>query len=288
MCASSSDTVALSGATPGVLEISAIGVVAPVLDGISDSELNVAVGHDPMTPWPGNRGEAIFEAHDVSYFSNLSLVRPGMTIIWRTQCAQARFQVLSTAIMTPGSAVYPPSGAGSVSGSGLALVTCYPTNALFWTSQRFVVKTRLVGVTLGSAPLPSFPSQPVQLTVNAPTPLVAQGLTLASNSLMLGRLHLSGTFAKSWTESSAPLQVEALALEVLFGSEKAFAEENSIWWSDLAAPGLHPPRAWPQFSTTDVTIHGVNHQPSSVTFSSSSAVAVVVVRRGALYLGRLS
>lgn len=281
-CASSSDAVAVSSQTPGVLEVPALGIVAPVLDGLTDAELNVAVGHDPATPWPGDSGEAILEAHDVSYFSNLSLIRTGMTVLWLTRCAQARFQVIHISIRSPGSVVYAPTG------SGLALVTCYPTNALYWTSQRFVVETRLLGITRSDQQLPNAEKQPVLLAVHAPAALVGEGLTLATNSLPLGRLYLDGSFPKSWTRSGAPLEVEALALEVLFGAEKALEQENSVWWSALTIPGMRAPSSWPQFSTTDVTIQSVDHKLQSITFSSSTAVAVVVVKGGSLYLGRLS
>jgi sortase A len=50
----------------GVLDIAGLGVRAPVLQGLSDSVFDVAVGHDPLSPWPGTTGESVLEAHDVS------------------------------------------------------------------------------------------------------------------------------------------------------------------------------------------------------------------------------
>jgi sortase (surface protein transpeptidase) len=57
------------------LEIPSLGVRAPVLQGLSDSVLNVAAGHDPASPWPGDVGESIIEAHDVSYFARISALK---------------------------------------------------------------------------------------------------------------------------------------------------------------------------------------------------------------------
>ena len=45
---------------------------APVEEGTDDQELNVAVGHDPQSVWPGVDGAAVFLAHDVSYFVHLN------------------------------------------------------------------------------------------------------------------------------------------------------------------------------------------------------------------------
>ncbi len=112
----------------GLLQIPAIGLRAPVLDGLSNAVLAVAVGHDPATVWPGAGGESILLAHDVSYFSALSQVHPGAPVIWTWGCERATFRVISAVVAEPEVRIAVPAA-----GSGLALVTCWPTNALFWT-----------------------------------------------------------------------------------------------------------------------------------------------------------
>src|SRR5713101_7472924 len=48
----------LSKHLDGILEIPSLGLRAPVLQGLSDSVMNVAAGHDPFSPWPGAPGES--------------------------------------------------------------------------------------------------------------------------------------------------------------------------------------------------------------------------------------
>jgi LPXTG-site transpeptidase (sortase) family protein len=125
-------------AVSGVLVIPALGLAAPVIEGLSDRVLSVAVGHDPATPEPGGPGEAILEAHDVSYFSALGRLRPGDEVIWAAGCRRWVFKTILTTVAQAGTLLPTPP-----SGSGLALVTCWPTNALWWTPDRFVVETSL-------------------------------------------------------------------------------------------------------------------------------------------------
>lgn len=60
------------GQLSGILTVPALDLSAPVEEGTDDQELNVAVGHDPQSVWPGIDGTAVFLAHDVSYFVQLN------------------------------------------------------------------------------------------------------------------------------------------------------------------------------------------------------------------------
>jgi len=274
---------AASGSDPGILEIPAIGLVAPVLNGLSDAVLNVAVGHVIGTPWPGNAGESIVEAHDVSYFTNVGKLRAGDEVLWITRCARSEFTVLGTSIHEPGALLYPPS-----TGPGLALVTCYPTDALFWTNERYVVATELVSSTVSQQNVPAASNLGVpQLKVPAPPALVAEGLALDQNSLLLGVLRVTGSPDALWTSGPAPLDVEADALAVFFGAEKAVAQNNRSWWSDLTLSGV-PFHALPSFGQTNVTISVQGAVPSNVTFTSGAASVTVVNKQGTLYISQIS
>src|SRR5260370_1127388 len=107
--------------------------------GLSDWVLNVGAGHDPLSPWRGAVGESVIEAHDVGYFARISALKRGDRIVWVDACTERAFRVITTEISAPGAEVSPPPD-----GRGLALITCYPTNALFWTPDRFVVRAEMV------------------------------------------------------------------------------------------------------------------------------------------------
>ena len=43
-----------TGQLSGILTVPALNLSAPVEEGTDDPELNVAVGHDPQSVWPGS------------------------------------------------------------------------------------------------------------------------------------------------------------------------------------------------------------------------------------------
>ena len=48
-----------SDGVQGLLVVPKLGVTAPVLQGLQDAQLNVAVGHDQYSVWPGKTGNAV-------------------------------------------------------------------------------------------------------------------------------------------------------------------------------------------------------------------------------------
>ena len=213
--------------TYGLLEAPALGMVAPVLQGTGDSVLSDAVGHDPASVWPGQAGTTVLSAHDVTWFSRIGRLKPGDGIRYVTPCRTYTYRVTSHAVVTAGSPVYGGKTAR------LVLDTCYPFDALFITSTRYLVYTDLISAAPtharagrpGSWPAPAVP---------APARLAAQGLDLAHNPAPLGTLRLTGSPARAWRQSSAPLQFEAAALAEYFGIVRSAAQEKRAWWADLA------------------------------------------------------
>jgi len=264
-------------AHPAVLEIPSIGLQAPVVGGMSTSVLAVAVGHDPSTVWPGARGESILLAHDVSYFSGLSRVRAGALVIWELGCEEMDFRVRTTAVTTPGAQLQPPS-----SGSGIALVTCWPTNALFWTTQRFVVEATLE--TVRHLRVPSGEETPslVRLRVPAPPALAATGLALGESGAVVGTLAITGAPSRTFTEGPQALAVEGAALEDYAAAAKTAAAANESWWSALAVPGVALPTPWPIGDVTDVTLTVKGSTVQRVVLTSAAATVTLTVRRGEL------
>lgn len=285
-CPASAAAAAAPASGPGVLQVPSIGLVAPVLDGLTDQVLNVAVGHPVGTPWPGAPGEALLEAHDVSYFSNLGKIAVGARVTWTSGCLAATFVVTGSELSHPGATVPTPP-----SGSGLVLVTCYPTNALFWTSQRFIVTTRLLSERVGPAPRPVVPSTGTRIVVPAPPSLAAAGLGLDEDGNWIGlrTLALKGSPTRAFVEGPGPMQVEAAALSVIFGAEKAVAAHNTGWWDAITTKGLREPASWPLAGATvsvAITVRGTT--PEQVTIASPSTTATLEVQAGVIRLAALT
>jgi|HubBroStandDraft_3_1064219.scaffolds.fasta_scaffold01260_1 sortase A len=221
------DVTAGGGNPDGLLEAPTLGLVAPVLQGTGDAVLSVAVGHDPASVWPGQPGMSVLSAHDVTWFSRIARLKPGDAIRYVTPCWTYVYTVTSHTVVTAGSPVY------NTRAARLLLDTCYPLDALYITSTRYLVYASLVGSspTHATAAVPTSWPAPA---VPAPARLAAQGLSLAKNPTPLGTLRLTGSPSRSWRQSSAPWQFEAAALAEYFGLVRSAAQEESAWWADLA------------------------------------------------------
>lgn len=192
------------GQLAATLIIPSIGLKAPIEEGTDDAELNVAAGHAPASVWPGATGSAVFLAHDVSYFVHINALKPGDLIYYQDQCSTVAFQVTGQNVVNAGDPVY------NSATPTMILDTCWPTNALFYTTQRLLVsaaedpsappptsrstsstahghvtgakgRSRTGTSTSGTSPTrtPKLPlADTVSYTVPAPADLVAQGLTL--------------------------------------------------------------------------------------------------------------
>lgn len=253
-----------TGQLAGLLRIPALGLTAPVEEGTDDAELAVAVGHDPSSVWPGAVGTAVLLAHDVSYFVHLNELKPGDTVVYRTACDTVTYTVTGSQVVPQGSPV------ADSAGPTLVLDTCYPPNALFFTTERLLVRaTETTGPAgdgaTGALGVP--PSDQVAYRVPAAPALVAQGLTLQQNEAPMGTMTLAGAPSPTWEQSPGPLALEAAALEAYFGGLKATSQRNAGWWSSVADPGVLPP---PALRGATITGHD---SPLDVTIDSTHGVA---------------
>ena len=232
----------MSGVQPGelsgILSIPAINLHAPVEEGTDDPELNVAVGHDPQSVWPGVDGAAVFLAHDVSYFVHLNALEPGDVITYATACNTVKFEVSGQQVVPAGS---PVSNSADPS---LVLDTCWPPNALFFTPDRLLVRATEVGAATKGTHLDPGAQfiktvQDTDFRTSAPAALQAQGLTLEQNEAPMGTMNLVGA-SQAFAQSPEPLSLEAAALETYFGGLHAVAQSQAAWWSALA-PGVPMP-----------------------------------------------
>ena len=267
----------------GVLVIPALGLVAPVVQGLSDAVLNVAVGHDPGSPMPGAPGEAILEAHDVSYFSALDRLRRGDAVIWAVGCRRWVFKAVSMTVAGTGTLLPTPPD-----GFGLALVTCWPSNALWWTSDRFVVETALSSVSSAATARQAPSVTPVDLVVPAPSALSHLGLGLEDNPVVLGTLEITGTPANAWRLGPGPLDAARVGLEAYFALRRTVESHNSLWWSKLALPGVALPSSWSDSGVVDTVVVARGQSVQDVDLVSSGESVAFVVRGHELVASRVS
>ena len=259
--ASSSDSVY------GLLEAPAIHLVAPVKSGTSNATLSVAVGHDSTTSWPAPGVPSMFLAHDVSWFSDIGNLTIGDTILWVEPCSTMIYKVAESMIRSPGQPIpsYPQGD--------IVLVTCYPTNALWFTPNRYVVIGKYsktintgsanTGPLLGKSDTTPPSTSPISVLHSTQLPhlaippdLAGTGITLQDNEVLLGHLHIDGTPAASLTQSPIPLDVANRGLELYFAAMHAAAQYKThpAWWNDVA-PQVANHSPWANAAPLNITEH---------------------------------
>lgn len=210
----------------GLLEIPAIGLVAPVRQGISDAVLTDAVGHLPASIWPGVPGTSVLTAHNVTWFSSLDQLGHGDKISYVSGCRKYTYRVTWHRVVRAGYPVY------DTPRERIVLVTCYPLNALYPTNSRYLVAGDLTGST-ATGRIPRIPADQ-RLTVPAPRALAVQGLTLKQNEGPVGVLRFAGSPSRAWRETDGPIAAEQAALAAYFGLIRSASESQRAWWADLA------------------------------------------------------
>ena len=129
-------------ATPsalGALEIPAIRLQVPVLEGTDDLTLNQGVGHIEGTPLPGKGGNVGIAGHRDGFFRGLKDIHEGDTIDLITQTGSSHYVVDEIVIVSPEDTwVLRPRRFPS-----LTLVTCYPFYFVGSAPQRFIVQASI-------------------------------------------------------------------------------------------------------------------------------------------------
>jgi sortase A len=120
----------------GRLEIPRLGISSVVLEGVSDATLQVASGHIPGTPLPGEGGNAGIAAHRDGAFRKLGGIEPGDLVRMTTGHGARTYRVTFTSVAEPeDTRLLAPAGSDA-----LTLVTCYPFQYVGSAPQRFVVR----------------------------------------------------------------------------------------------------------------------------------------------------
>lgn len=235
-----------------LLKAEKIGLVAPVVEGTDDPQLSVAVGHVPASSWPGPTGTSVLAAHDVTWFSRIDQLAAGDEVSVVTACQTFVYSVDRHEVVQSGSVI------DQTTAPRLVLTTCYPTNALFLTSQRYVLYASLRRVLGSGAPTGTAQASPAPV-VPAPAALAAQGLDLAHNPAPLGSLQLTGSPSPSWSQSTAPLDDEAAVLRLYFAALRSATQDQPAWWAAVA-PGVPFADAAPLVGGT-VTFNATTFDP---------------------------
>lgn len=232
----------------GLLEIPRIGLTAPIVQGDSEAHLAVAVGHDPSSDWPGGGGTVVLDGHDVTWFHHLPELRPGAKIEIVEPCGTWTYRMERARVVAAGTPV--PQRAGL-----LALVTCYPLDALFFTNHRYLLTATQIG-----APVRSARTSPRQASTDSfpvPSPGVgppwSSADSLAANPTPLGTLRTIGHPSPAWSESPAPLDAAANAQQAFFAALRQALVSTAAWRDQH--PGVKVTSAVTRLSGQSVTGH---------------------------------
>lgn len=211
-----------------VLQIPALGVSAPVLQGTSDAQLNVAVGHLKSSVLPGQAGTSILAAHDVTWFHRINHLKPGALIKVVEPGKTLTFRVTKSAVVHTGTPVY------NSSNSSIVLEACYPLNALYLTPYRYLVWATLVSSTPKRTGQPSIAPNTHYSAWGIPPAIQAQGLTLATNDMPMGTLSIQGDPTQRWRQSNAPLNAADATTTLFFAVLHIAGAQDSAAWTQIA------------------------------------------------------
>ncbi|MFC0082293.1 class D sortase [Aciditerrimonas ferrireducens] len=212
----------------GELVAPSIGLVAPVTQGDGEAQLADAVGHVPTSVWPGGPGTSVLAGHDVTWFHDIKNLEPGQRIEFLSGCRSIVYTVIESRVVKEGSPL------ANVPGR-LALVTCWPLNALWFTGQRLLVVAEEAGGATGVSPITA-PAPPPVPRLSVPAAL-GRVDSLAANPTPLGTLTVAGAPAPSFNESPGPLDDAAEAQDLYFAALRAAEAGSGADWSMLA-PGV--------------------------------------------------
>lgn len=221
-CPARQDT---SGGAVGELVVPSLSLVAPVVQGDGEAQLADAVGHVPTSVWPGGVGTSVLVGHDVTWFHDLGRLEPGQEIEYVSGCRALTYAVQRAQVVAQGTPVTNTPGS-------LALVTCWPLDALWFTGQRLLVLAHVLGGSVG-APAVAMASDPPVPAVAVPPGLAAVD-SLAANPTPLGTLTVGGTPSANFGESPGPLADAAAAQDLCFAALRAAEASNGAEWSALA------------------------------------------------------
>jgi sortase A len=196
------------------------------VEGTEDSSLDVAVGHVPTSVWPGEPGTSVLSAHDVTWFSRLDHVAPGDEVLYETSCGTWTFRAAQGQVVDAGTPVM------SDSTPRLALVTCYPLNALYFTDRRYVLEADLVRTWVPERPI-VVGTDRLSGSVGVTSSVAA--LAAAMSHVTQGSLHINGSPDPAWLQSNAPLDAAHAVIQAQSAAMLAAKLGTAEAWEQLGA-----------------------------------------------------
>jgi sortase A len=130
----------LAGSPLGRIEISSIGLVAMIMEGVDGRTLRHAVGHIPRTPLPGQPGNVALAGHRDTFFRGLRNIHKADEITLTTLHGSYRYRVDWTQVVEPRDIKV----LDATPGDSLTLVTCYPFYYVGPAPQRFIVRAQRI------------------------------------------------------------------------------------------------------------------------------------------------
>lgn len=215
----------------GLLEIPALHLTAPVVQGDGNHQLNTAVGHLATSVWPGTTGTSVLAAHDVTWFHHIPQLKNNAVIKYVTPHITWIFHVVGHKVVKTGSPLR------NSLRSSMVLETCYPVSALYLTPYRYLVRANLVRKIPTVSRTRSGITHNQSLKAEIPSALLQQGLTLATNYAPMGHLKETGNPTAQWIDSNAPLRSASQATTLFFAALHTAALKNTGWWKQIA-PGV--------------------------------------------------
>ncbi len=137
-----SGPVFASGTRIGTLSIPALHLVAPVIEGVSDTDLRRGIGHVPGSAQSGGLGNVVLAAHRDTIFRPLRQVQKGMELRLVSGDGTYRYLVDTMQVVAPDRLEV----MDIASEPQVTLITCYPFNFVGSAPMRFIVKAHLVSV----------------------------------------------------------------------------------------------------------------------------------------------
>jgi LPXTG-site transpeptidase (sortase) family protein len=240
-CAGSTEPSQLpNDAVRGILDIPAIQLKVPVLQGIGANVLNVAVGHVPTSSWPDQMGTSVLAAHDIGHFSRIGQLKPGDQITFASSCREWTYTITGHEVVQEGDPL------PEVAGKRIALITCWPIDSMFRSSERYLVLADLTSVTtIGDAgdPLSNAAQQVgsrlakdpgALLKMDIPQDLVREGVTIDDWDVPEGYLSVDEHLDPAYAQSTLPFWNAVYALRTYIAASRALDENKTADWQHLA------------------------------------------------------
>jgi sortase A len=128
------------GETVAKLRLPRLKTPLYVVEGTDQQELRKGPGHMPGTALPGVQGNCVIAGHRDTHFRALQGIHKGDEVQIDTKYGSFRYQVESTAIVSPTdvASLYPTRT------GVLHLVTCYPFEYIGHAPKRMIVEAKLL------------------------------------------------------------------------------------------------------------------------------------------------